>query len=165
TIDFGNVPVGSSEPQTGTLSAVGSAVTLSSGAISSSAFTLSGLSLPMTIPANESVSFTVTFTPQNSGFASATLTFVSDASNSPTVESLTGTGTSQHVVDLSWTASTSKDVVGYNIYRGNTSGGPYTKINSGLDANTNYTDNSVQSGQTYYYVTTAVDSQGTESSY
>jgi fibronectin type 3 domain-containing protein len=29
----------------------------------------------------------------------------------------------------------------------------------------NYSDSSVQSGTTYFYVTTAVDSSGTESSY
>lgn len=29
----------------------------------------------------------------------------------------------------------------------------------------NYSDSTVQSGMTYYYVTTAVDSSGTESSY
>jgi hypothetical protein len=52
---------------------------------------------------------------------------------------------------------------GYNIFRGNTSGGPYSKINSVLDPNTAYTDNSVVSGQTYYYVTTALDSSGHES--
>ena len=47
-----------------------------------------------------------------------------------------------------------------NIYRGNSSGGPYTKINSALDATAAYTDNSVLAGQTYYYVTTAVDTSG-----
>jgi len=55
--------------------------------------------------------------------------------------------------------------VGYNVYRGSQSGGPYTKINSALDASTIYTDSSVQAGQTYYYVTTAVDSNGVESAY
>jgi fibronectin type 3 domain-containing protein len=109
--------------------------------------------------------FTVTFAPQNRGPASATLTFVSDAANAPTVESLTGTGTPQYTVSLSWTASTSQNIVGYNIYRSNTSGGPYSKINSVLDPNTAYTDNSVVSGQTYYYVTTAVDSSGKESAH
>jgi hypothetical protein len=69
----------------------------------------------------------------------------------------------QHSVSLSWTASASQNVAGYNIYRGASSGGPYTKINSTLITVDNYTDNSVQSGQTYYYVTTAVDSANVES--
>ena len=70
----------------------------------------------------------------------------------------------QHSVDLTWNASMSV-VVGYSIYRGATSGGPYSKINSTLDASTAYTDSTVQAGQTYYYVATAVDSTGAESVY
>jgi len=54
-------------------------------------------------------------------------------------------------------------VVGYYIYRGTTSGGPYTKLNSSPVLLTTYTDSTVQSGLTYYYVTTAVDSGGNES--
>src|SRR5438132_1238235 len=69
-----------------------------------------------------------------------------------------------HIVDLSWTASTSV-VAGYNIYRGTVSGGPYTRINASLEPATLYTDSAVQAGQTYYYVTTAVDSSGVESGY
>jgi fibronectin type 3 domain-containing protein len=77
---------------------------------------------------------------------------------------LTGSGTAAitHSVSLSWDASTST-VAGYNIYRGTVSGGPYSKINSSADANTSYTDSSVQSGTTYYYVTTSVDNSGDES--
>lgn len=80
---------------------------------------------------------------------------------------MTGNGTapSSHSVSLSWTASTSQDVVGYNSYRGQTSGGPYSVINSSLDPNANYTDNSVSAGQTYYYVATAVDGNGVKSGY
>jgi uncharacterized repeat protein (TIGR03803 family) len=70
-----------------------------------------------------------------------------------------------HAVNLSWDASTSQNIVGYNVYRGPNLTGPYTKINSTLDPNTSYTDSTVQGGQTYYYVTTAVDSQGMESAY
>jgi len=51
------------------------------------------------------------------------------------------------------------------VYRGTVSGGPYLKINSALDTSMSYSDSTVQSGQTYYYVTTAVDSTGVESSY
>jgi fibronectin type 3 domain-containing protein len=54
-------------------------------------------------------------------------------------------------------------VVGYNVYRGGVSGGPYSKINTSLDASTNYADNQVVAGQTYYYVTTAVDGNSVES--
>jgi len=82
-------------------------------------------------------------------------------------ELLNGTGivSQNHTVGLSWTASTSENVVGYNIYRGNQSGGPYAKINSSLDSNTAYTDTSVTDGNTYYYVTTAVNSDNEESVY
>lgn len=70
----------------------------------------------------------------------------------------------QHSVSLTWTASTSS-VSGYNIYRGTQAGGPYVQINSSLQVSTAYTDSTVQLGTTYYYVVTAVDSTGTESSY
>jgi fibronectin type 3 domain-containing protein len=77
---------------------------------------------------------------------------------------MTGTGTppTQHTVDLTWNAS--NNAVGYNVYRGTVSGGPYSVITS-LDGTTAYTDNTVASGQTYYYVATAVDSNSNESGY
>jgi hypothetical protein len=69
-----------------------------------------------------------------------------------------------HWVALSWAASTSP-VVGYNAYRSNISGGPYTKLNSSLVSSTTYSDSTVLSGHTYYYATTAVDNLGNESVY
>ena len=166
SIDFGSVVVGTSQSQTGVLSAGSSAITVSSVGVSGSQFSVSGISLPVTITAGNSISFQVAYAPQTSGTASSSLTFVSNASNSPTVESLSGTATSpQHSVGLSWNTSTSSDVAGYNIYRGTVSGGPYTRINTALDTTPFSTDSTVQGGQTYYYVTTAVDSLGLESSY
>ncbi len=70
-----------------------------------------------------------------------------------------------HATTLNWVASSSLNVAGYNIYRGITTGGPYTKVNSSLITGTNYTDASVQAGQTYYYVATTVDTSGNESGY
>jgi uncharacterized repeat protein (TIGR03803 family) len=67
-------------------------------------------------------------------------------------------------VDLSWNPSISS-VAGYNVYRSSVSGGPYSKINSSLVAATSYADVNVQPGQTYFYVTTAVNSAGVESAY
>jgi hypothetical protein len=162
TINFGNVTVGTSSSQTGTLSTTGASVIVSSVTSNSSGFVFGGLSLPATIAPGQNASYSVTFTPQASGTASATLSFTSNASNSPTTESLTGTG--QYSVSLSWDPSTSQ-VAGYNVYRGTTSGGPYSKINSIPDPRTTYTDGTVASGQTYYYVTTAVNSSGQESTY
>jgi fibronectin type 3 domain-containing protein len=109
---------------------------------------------------------TITFAPQASGTASASVSFASNTSNSPVSASLTGTGAAppQHSVSLLWNASTSS-AVGYNVYRGSVTGGPYTKTNSVLSASTSYVDNAVQAGQTYYYVATAVDGSGVESAY
>ena len=73
--------------------------------------------------------------------------------------------TISHSVSLTWTASTSANIVGYNVYRSATSGGPYTQLNSGLVTKTSYTDSGVVAGQTYYYVTTAVDTSNDQSAY
>jgi Abnormal spindle-like microcephaly-assoc'd, ASPM-SPD-2-Hydin len=166
SLAFGNVVVATSANLPTTLSATGASVTVTSANVSSSEFTLSGLSFPVTIPAGNNVQFTLAFTPQATGAASGTVSFASNASNSPML-SLSGTGTPMpiHSVSLSWTASTSPDVIGYNIYRGTASAGPYSKINSSLNAGTTYTDNSVADGQTYYYVSTAVNSNNQESAY
>jgi len=56
---------------------------------------------------------------------------------------------------LNWNASTSA-VLGYNVYRGTTSGGPYTKLNNVLVNSLTYTDTTVASRTTYFYVVTAV---------
>ena len=165
TINFGAVTVGSNENQMGALIASDSEVTVSSATISGPEFTLSGLSFPFTIPAGGHQAYTVGFTPQTAGTASATLTFVTDG-NALATQTLTGIGDQPlHTVYLSWNASSSPDVVGYNIYRGTTSGGPYGRINSALDPSTVYTDTSASNGSTYYYVTTAIDGSGQESAY
>jgi fibronectin type 3 domain-containing protein len=55
-------------------------------------------------------------------------------------------------------------VNGYNVYRGTTSNGPYpTKLNSSLVTVIDYTDTTVASGVTYYYVVTSVNSSNVES--
>ena len=70
-----------------------------------------------------------------------------------------------HTVNLTWDASTSKHVIGYNVFRGAMPGGPYTQINPTLDTKTKYTDSNVEAGQTYFYVTTAVNDNHTQSEY
>jgi hypothetical protein len=165
TLNFGSVAVGSSQSQTASLSASNGPVTVSAADISGSEFSVTGLSLPVTIPSGSSISFTVSFTPQASGSTTGTITFTGSASNSGIAQNLSGTGTApaQHTVTLNWKASTSSSVVAYNVYRGTVSGGPYSQIDS--VSSTTAMDSTVASGQTYFYVVTAVDSSSQESGY
>jgi fibronectin type 3 domain-containing protein len=77
----------------------------------------------------------------------------------------TATVTQSHTVALAWIASVTTTVTGYNVYRTTTSGSGYVRINPAPVSLLTYTDASVQNGTTYYYVTTAVDSNGLESSF
>jgi len=161
--NFGNVAIGSDSIQSVVLSnSSASSITISQANVAGNEFSISGLSLPLTLAVNQNSTFSVTFTPPVTGTVTGSVSLVSNATNSPTTETLSGTGT--HVVDLSWQASTST-VAGYNVYRGTVSGGPYTKVNSSLISGTAYMDTTVQAGQTYYYVATAVDSSNDESTY
>jgi len=69
----------------------------------------------------------------------------------------------QHAVALSWNASPSTNVVSYSMYRSTISGSSYGLAASAIGG-LSYLDQSVQTGTTYYYVVTAVDDQGRESS-
>jgi len=165
-LNFGSAAVGNTQNKTATLSASGASVTVSSAGWNGQGYSVSGISFPVTLPVGKSVSYTVSFTPQAPGNAPGGISFVSDASNSPSAQTWTGSGTqtSASTVALSWIASTSA-VAGYNIYRGTLATGPYARLNSSLLPDTSYIDASVQSGATYYYVATAVDSSNVESAY
>jgi hypothetical protein len=169
TLALGSVVVGTSGTASGTLTAGGSSVTVSAIGSNNSAFTVGGLSLPVTIPAGNSAAFTVTFNPQATGAMTAALTFTSNAQSSTTVATLTGTGTTApvHSVNLSWSASTSSNVSGYNIYRAAYASacGSFSKINSLLNTGTLYTDAAIVDGATYCYATTAVNTSNQESGY
>src|ERR1700723_1510047 len=158
---LGSVVVGTSGTASGTLTAGGSSVAVSAVSSNNSAFSVGGLSLPVTIPAGSSAAFTVTFSPQTTGAVTAALTFTSNAQSSTTVETLTGTGMAApvHSVNLSWSTSTSSNVSGYNIYRAPHASacGSFSKINSLPNTGTLYMDSAVVDGATYCYATTAVN--------
>lgn len=165
SLSFGKVMVGSSASLPASLKASGAPVRVFSVTSGSPEFSLSGITFPALLDTGQSLEFTVKFVPTSSGAASATLTFTSDAANSPVLQSLDGTGTPapQHHVDLSWNPSQSAGIVGYNIYR--STGGPYSRINVSLEASTSYADEDVKAGTTYDYAVTAVNDQQIESSY
>ncbi len=170
TLAIGSVVVGASGSGSGTLTASGASVTVTSASANNAAFSVSGLTLPVTIPAGQSLPFTVTFTPTTAGAVSATLSFASDSPSSPTTESLTGTGEAAPTYDvaLSWNASTSSNISGYNIYRAvysNSTCGSFSKLNPSLNDSTLYTDSVVVDGTSYCYAATAVNSSNEESAY
>jgi hypothetical protein len=59
-------------------------------------------------------------------------------------------------VSLDWDDNTESDLAGYNVYRSEISGGPYTQIAT-LVATSDYLDLAVTNGIPYYYVVSAVD--------
>jgi len=164
-VAFGNVAAGSSGTQAVTLRNSGNAnLTVSQITASGTSLSQTGIALPVTLSPNQTANFSAVFSPTGTVTLNGTITVISTASNSPTVVSATGAGfvPIPHTVTMNWTGSTST-VVGYFVYRGAASGGPYTKLNTTSVAPTTYVDSTVVSGQIYFYVVTAVDSNSIES--
>lgn len=166
-LGFGSVNTRSSASESVTVTNTGNSSVQITGITESGAgFTWSGTSTPVTLSPNQSLTLNVTFRPNAVGADSGSVTVTSNANGSPVTIALSGTGAqaTSHSVALNWIASSST-VSGYNVYRSTTNGSNYAKINGGLLSALDYTDSTVQSGTTYYYVTTAVDASGNESSY
>ncbi len=97
---------------------------------SSTRYTVSGVSAGLVLTPGQSAALDVTFTPSAAGNLAGGITVTSNATNSPAIVSLNGSGTQtvSHSAALSWDASPSV-VAGYNVYRSALSGGPYSKLN------------------------------------
>ena len=164
-VNFGNVTVGTTSSQNVVLTNTGNTnVAIASVVTAGAGFTSTG-GVNATLTPNQSLHVAITFDPKVLGGVTGTLTI---SSNAPTVQVvLAGQGASapvKHTVTLSWEPSIST-VVGYNVYRGSVSGGPYSRLNPSLDSFTSYADHSVLSGKTYYYVVTALDDTNIESAF
>jgi hypothetical protein len=166
SLSFGSVAVNSSTSLVLTIANSGStSLSISGITISGTGYTLSGVTTPFTLSANQSKQMTITFSPTSTGNVSGAVTIASSGS-SLTVP-LSGNGIASapvHSVSLSWGASSSQ-ISGYNLYRSTTSGSGYSQINSSPITTTNFTDQNVTAGTAYYYVVTAIDGSGVESSY
>jgi len=75
--------------------------------------------------------------------------------SSPTVLQVSNIAT--NFIELSW--STSSGATGYHVKRATATGGPYTTISASVTT-PNYIDTTVTNGTTYYYVVTAVSTNG-----
>lgn len=166
SLNFGTVSLGTGSTQSVMLTNAGTVnVTISQLNVSPSTFSATGPAFPITLAAGQGASFNLAFTPAVAGSITGSASVISTAADSPLAISLAGSGSQgSHSVALDWTASLSS-VVGYYVYSGTQAGGPFAKLNSTPVAGTAYTETSVQSGTTYYYVVTAVDSNGVESAF
>jgi len=168
TLSFGNVTTGtSSATQNVTITNTGNSnVSISQITFSGAGYSMTGGSAPVTLSPSQNLTLTIQFNPTAAGTVNGSISIASNATGSPALISLSGTGVTpvQHSVALAWNASTSA-VSGYNVYRSTVSGSNYTKMNSSLVVGLSYSDATVQNSTTYYYVTTAVDSSGVESAY
>jgi hypothetical protein len=165
SVNFGTITVGTTSSQNVLLTNTGNTnVAISSVATVGTGFTSTG-GANATLTPNQSINVAISFSPIAPGGVAGTLTI---SSNAPRVQvALAGQGAGPvvpHSVSLSWAPSISA-VVGYNVYRGSVSGGPYSKLNPSVDSLTSYTDRAVAGGQKYFYVVTAIDSSGIESGF
>jgi hypothetical protein len=82
SLNFSNVQVGSGLTQSATLTNSGGAsLTVSQATLTSASFTVSGITLPLTMGAGQSATFSVMFAPPSVGSVSGNIVFTSDASN------------------------------------------------------------------------------------
>ena len=169
SISFGSVTVGQTSSQSVTITnSGGQSANISAVSTSGAGITLTGISTPLTLAPSQSLTFNVSFSPSSIGSVSGTVSLTNDSSTPNLQLPVTGTAIAPntvHKVVLAWTPPTTSQVVGYNTYRGTTSGGPYTKVSLSPAATTSYTDQDVQAGNAYFYVVTSVAADTSESAY
>ena len=66
-------------------------------------------------------------------------------------------------VSLDWDDNTEPNIIGYNVYRAETQGGPYAKVNAAFVTASAYTDTGLTNDVTYYYVVKATNTGYLES--
>jgi len=167
SLNFGNVTVGMPATLAVSVKNTGnSSVMISGVSLMGTGFSTTGISAGLTIGAQATASFMVQLTPKTVGTTSGSITITSNATDAKKTIAVTGTGVAatSHSVRLTWGASNSAELAGYYVYRSNVSGGSYSKIVASPVSGTEYTDTSVQAGLEYYYVVTAVNTNGAESS-
>lgn len=166
TVSFGNVVINDAATQSIVLSSTGNAaVTVNSATLTGAGFTDSGITFPLTLNAGQTATLNMQFDPAATGAVTGQLTLASNSSTgTTTIVSLSGTG-QPHEVQLAWSGpiQSSDPVSGYRIYRASTGSSTYQRLNSTLDAQTSYKDSTGQTGASYQYYVTSVDSSGVES--
>lgn len=163
----GSVAITTSSLPNGTVNDAYSAAVNATGGCTPYKWAISSGALPPGVISKVSSttnSLNLTGTPTTAATDSFTIK-VTDCSGSISQQAykVTIQATANHVVDLSWKASTSANVAGYNVYR-SPDAATWKKINASTIASTLYSDSTVANSSTYYYAATTVDIYGHESS-
>ena len=163
---FGSVTINTTSVPNGIVGTTYSAAVKASGGCTPYKWAISSGALPAGVSAKVSsttASLNFTGTPKTAATYSFTVK-VSGCGGAVSQEAykVVIQATTNHVVDLSWNASTSSDVTGYNVYR-SPDGSSWKKMNANLVGSTVYTDATVANGSTYYYAATSVDNSSHES--
>jgi hypothetical protein len=164
SVSFGNVDVNETSTADVTLKNGGNSnISVTSVTSSGTGLSTTGVAANTTIEPGQSATIKAEYAPKAAGSLSGAITIASNASNGSVTVPVSGTAVAtppsgSPEVDLKWNASSSSGVTGYSVYRGSASGGPYTKLST-VTA-TSYTDTTVTAGKEYFYVVTAINSDG-----
>jgi hypothetical protein len=163
---FGNVAITTTTLPNGTVGSSYSAAVNASGGCTPYNWAIASGSLPSGVKSNASGSTTslnLSGTPSTAKSYSFAVKVTGCGGNSSQKSyTVVIQSTANHIVDLSWKPSSSKNIAGYNVYRA-PDGVNWKKVNTSLVGSTVYTDSSVANHSTYYYSATAVDVNGNES--
>jgi hypothetical protein len=166
SLNFGNESVGSGHTLSVSLKNTGNSnITVSGISVTATDVVAEGGISGATLAPGQSATLSVTFAPKRAESVSGSVKLSSNATASPISVGVTGAGvaTTGHSVALSWAASSSSNISGYNLYRATGLTGAYSKLTAAPLSGLKYTDTSVVSGETYVYTVTAVNSSGAES--
>ena len=151
-LDFGSVRVGTSSSRSVTLTNTSSApVTLQYFSGVTAPFSVTGLELPRTLPANSSITFTVAFSPTVSAVVNGRVTVVSDALNGPHELMLQGTGATP-VAELSLPSHPGQTVLDFGEVRVNSSKVELVRLTNKGNAPLNFTKAVVSAGSPFSYL-------------
>jgi hypothetical protein len=131
SLSFNNIVVGQSSTQNATLTNGGNAsITLTAAQSSGAGFSVTGLSLPLTLNAGQSAAFGVQFRPTSASVISGSVSFTDNAAGSPQTLTL-----SASAVNASSTLSANPGTVNFsNVLVGNTNAQTVSLTNSGTAA-------------------------------
>lgn len=128
SLNFGNVFTGVTDVRTVTLTNSGNVnITVNTATPAGAGFSITGLTLPLTLTPGQSTSFSARFAPVSAGAVSGSISITSSASNSPTVVSLSGTG----VTPVATLSASPSNIAFGNLFTGSAQSQTVTITNTG----------------------------------